>query len=346
MIDIEYVELTQDEATGTAVRVLRGSESHHQIEEVLLPSVSTLTNPVFMTKKFGGVSVCRWRVANVTVDTANQPTKYVVELSRPEQVPKEFYLRTILQSKKLQVNRLLHKNHIVEIEYGHSMEAGNGLGQRVDSRRYVDTVQKGSMPKRRLAIVNQIITGVSEELVQVIPISSKAPRGVGIDRTVDVTSCLADLVDYRRQSWAICDMLETVSPNRILAPLRRVKKKETKENKRDIIVESRDTNFPTVVPAAIRKELNDALLCSVDQQFRIAAVTMWQSKETTLRSTIASLRSQEQAFKSKELALLAKVAALEAERVRIATYMGGSVEEIQEMFSDDASTADLETSTA
>jgi uncharacterized protein YifN (PemK superfamily) len=210
MIVIEYVELTEDKATGTVDRVLRGSESHDQIEEVLVPSVSVPSNPVFMTKKFGGVSVCRWLVVNVTVDTANQPTKYVVELNRPEQVSKEFYLRTILQSKKLQLSRLLHKNGIVEIEYGHSMEAGNGLGQRVDSRRYVDTVQKGSMPKRRLAIVNQIITGVSEELVQVIPISSKSPRGAGIDRAVDVTSCLTDLVHYQRQSWAICDMLETV----------------------------------------------------------------------------------------------------------------------------------------
>lgn len=243
-------------------------------------------------------------------------------------------MRSILISRNSQLNRLLHKNQIVEVEYGHSMEAGNGFGQRVDSRRYVDTVQKGSMPKRRLAIVNQIITGVSEELVQVIPISSKTPWGVGIDRAVEVTSCLTELVHYQRQSWAICDMLETVSPNRIFAPLRRVQKKLTKGNQKAIVVESRDTNFPTTVTTQIRKELNDALLCSVDQKTRLTAMEKWQKKEDTFKATIATLRTQEQTLRNNEQALLAKVAALDTEKLQVAKFFDITAEEMLEASSD------------
>jgi hypothetical protein len=204
MIVIEYVELTQDTALGVLDSTVLGTETHDRIDEVLLPGTPSRFDPIFMTKKFTGMTEHRWAVVDVRLDRSRPAQTYVVSLSRREQVAKEHYLRNILKLAKKPAKSVLYKNAIVEVEYGHPMDVCDIEGKSSDNRRYVDTVQKGSMPKRRLAIVNQVIDGLSEELIQVIPISSKAPLTPRAQqRNVDVTSCLTNLVNYRKQSWAI-----------------------------------------------------------------------------------------------------------------------------------------------
>ncbi|TDY84975.1 UNVERIFIED_ORG: PemK-like, MazF-like toxin of type II toxin-antitoxin system [Herbaspirillum seropedicae] len=315
MIVIEYIEKAVDKATGAETLTARGTESHQDIEEVLVPSASLPNNPVFMTKKFSGVSVCRWQVDSVSAHNATQPTKYVVTLTRPEQAPKECYLRHILKTRGIEINRLLYKNTLVEIEYGHSMDAGDGTGKRVDSRRYVDTVQKGSMPKRRLAIVNQILRGKSGDLVQVIPISSKQLEKPDSGRVIDVSDSLRDLPHYQKQSWAICDMLETVSTSRIMAPVRKV------QDKKGFISEYRDLNFGSSVSREVREALNDALIYSVDQPFRMQAVASLESRRDKLSEQVTALKKQEQVLR-------AQIADLEEDKVRIAAYFNVSLEQI------------------
>lgn len=210
-IEIIYCEAVSDAELGRAL--------FSQIEEALLPHPSSGTSPVFFSKKFVGREEYRWQVVSTGLVSGVLPattTTFKVALTAAKaQIEKDACLTYIMGQGKAGIKTILHRGNLVEVEYGHSLSIGKVTGEVKSNKRYPETVQTGSMPKRRLAIViDAKVRG--KGVVQVVPISSNAP-GAGDRSTVEVTGSLTSLVDYQLRSWAICSMIESVSPTRIFA---------------------------------------------------------------------------------------------------------------------------------
>lgn len=258
MIVVKYEEAIVDQATGAMTFAVLGTESHQDIEEVLLPSTPTTGNPIFFTKKFVGQPEYRWEVVTVKLDLAAVERTYVVRLNRRPQIDKSYYLKNILAARRNSAVHILYPWAIVEVEFGHSLDIGKANGDIRSNKRYADTMQRFSMPKRRLAIVNQVHSR-RDDLIQVIPISSRPPTP-DEKAAVEVTSSLVNMVHYQKPSWAICRMMQTVTASRIIAPL--IQRAPT--------VHVRDKGFRTLVRGAVRDGLKDAIMYGVAADGRVA----------------------------------------------------------------------------
>lgn len=216
-INVDYFELVSDQA-GNRISQLRGRESFEDIEEALLPSTEAFK--VFCVKKFVGTSNYRWFVESVVCSSVPgaPAANYKVELSKLTLQAPEEYLAQTLQKTGATANRLLWPGTLVEVDYGFIQSVGRHDGQIRTNKRYSDTLQKGEMHKRRLAVVVKISSG----RVKVAPVTSN-PQPAH-DKTcfqLDPTT-LGNLTFYGssgKQSWVLCSMLETVSIRRILPPM-------------------------------------------------------------------------------------------------------------------------------
>jgi len=216
-------------------------------------------NPIFFTKKFAGHPEYRWEVKDVRHDHATAQQTYIVTLHRRRQIDKQFTCQTSWLRAKTLLYTCCARGPIVEVEFGHALTIGKENGDIRSNKRYVDTMQLFSMPKRRLAIVNQV-NGQRDELIQVIPISSRQPRADD-KAVVEVTSCLNNMVHYQKPSWAICRMMQTVTASRIIAPFVR-----TTPN-----AALHDKGFRSLVRGQVRAALKDAIMYGVAADGRVAA---------------------------------------------------------------------------
>lgn len=281
MIVIKYEEERFDAPTGAVTQVPLGTEQHQGIEEVLLPT-SPSTAPIFCTKKFAGHTEYRWEVKAVRRDPAAASRTYIVTLTRRDQLDKRNYLQNILASSSSS-GHVLQQWALVEVEFGHPLTVGKENGDIRSSKRYVDTIQRQSMPKRRLAIVTQAHPG-RDELIQVIPISSQPPRSSDVTM-VEVTSCLTDMVDYQKPSWAVCRMLQTVTASRIIAPVFRL----------SATVSFRDRLFRTKIRGKVREDLKDALMYGVAAGNRVTAtqaLNQANTENSVLKAASVTLTQQ------------------------------------------------------
>lgn len=199
--------------------VLLGREVLDNVEEALLPYPSTQDSPVFMSKKFNGRVEYRWKVISVEVEVVDQPgplSIFTIVLATKDQLEKEACLLNIVKKRGKALKAVVPRGSLVEVEYGHQLAVGKANGDIRTNKRYPETLQRGSMPKRRLAIVIDIKSG-GKGVIQVVPITSK--ERIGDKSAVDVTLWIDNLVDYQKRSWAVCSMVESVSPTRIFAPL-------------------------------------------------------------------------------------------------------------------------------
>lgn len=280
MIVVKYQEQKFDGATNSNVLVALGTETLTGIEEVLLPMSPSATAPVFYTKKFDSSPDYRWEVLSVTSSKQGDSLVYTVTLSRRPQVHKSEYLPHILkQQRPKNPKQTVYQYALVEVEYGHTSNVGRYDGGIETNKRYVDTLQYGSMPKRRLAIVNQVIIRREETLVQVIPITSNPPPDGGLSSMVEVTSCLSGLVHYMKPSWAVCSMIETVAPCRIMAPLLQVKPGH----------QARVTSFPKKISGAPKAELKNAILHGIANGTYVETAKKLALEEQTVKRLSAEV---------------------------------------------------------
>lgn len=289
-IVVKYIEIVHSAATGQNVSHLLGTETYADIEESLLPKTPALNKPVFITKKFTGAAAYRWKVQDVVM-AQQGPVVFEVTLSRYAQLLKEYYLPEILRGKAIM--SVLQKYTIVEVEFGHPPVIGKSDGAFRSNKRYVDSIQDGNMPKRRLAIVLRATSRQpSGAVVQVVPISSAVPHA-GDKTTLEVTSSLSAMSNYNKQSWAICGMVETVSAGRIIAPMVDWGKKQT-----------RDTGFSTKLEVTLRPAFESALLYGLDR----ASVNAQISQSLTANALLGAQNTQLAIDNS---LLVAKLAALQ-----------------------------------
>lgn len=275
MIEIRYEERVENRATGAITYLVLGTEVHSDIEEVLLP-LSPNKSPIFFTKKFLGHPEYRWEVKEVLNVQQGKTVTFVVRLTRRQQVEKEFYLKNIVARQNRGIRRVLHEWSLVEVEFGHALCIGKTGGQFRSNKRYADTVQLHSMPKRRLAIVVHVIPRQNEDLLQVIPISSQQPTNTD-KASVEVTSQLSTMHHYKQRSWAICRMIQTVTASRVLAPSVQIVRSAP----------TRDRGFRNKIRGSVREEVKDALMHGVAAEGRLAtsAALMTEKAITATQAT-------------------------------------------------------------
>lgn len=315
MITIRYEEEKLDPITHSPTCSVLGTELHQQIEEVLLPSVPSIGDPIFFTKKFVGHDAYRWEVLAVTMNLVNGHPTYVVTLSRRPQIDKEFYLKNILAARRNSAVHVLRPWAIVEVEFGHAFQVGKHTGDIRTSKRYVDTMQRFSMRKRRLAIVNQVLSN-RDDLIQVIPISSKVP-GPDDKAVAEVTSCLTKMAHYQKPSWAICRMMQTVTASRIMAPLVQIAPH----------AQARDKGFRNQVRDQAREAVKDALMYGVAADSRVTD----RQQLLKAQSDIVQLNTQLARVNGNIAHLGSKAALLD----RWARDSKVTLEELQELYPED-----------
>lgn len=310
MIEVRYEEETQNDSTGAIGHTVLGLEMHKDIEEVLLP-LHPSGGPIFFTKKFSSRPEYRWEVREVIQEQREDTQIYVVRLIKRVQVEKEFYLKNIAGKRGTGLRSVLYPWAIVEVEFGHSPMIGKMSGDLASNKRYVDTVQMYSMPKRRLAVVVQIIKRQHEDLLQVIPISSIEP--VATEKaSVEITSQLTKMANYRERSWAICRMIQTVTASRVMAPL----------VQRDRMPVIRDKGFRTMVRDPVRSELKDALLYGIAAEGRLTDLNALAAERLLTAKYVTAIRELESCL---------------ANYKRFADVSGYTYEQIQELLMSDSS---------
>gem|GEM_PF-613542 len=217
-IVIQYFEQTRDLVSGAVAQALIGTETFNSISEVLLPSKGQ--HSVYLVKKFSNDSHYRWFVEDIALASKKgaAPAVYAVVLSKPfsSGVPEE-YLRHTLAKTGQSLERVIRMGTLVDVDYGFIQNVAREDGETRTNKRYCDTLQKGEMHKRRLAVVISAKRGK----VQVVPVTSQAPNG---DKTCFQLSRktldkLATWGSSGKESWVLTGMIESISPCRILPPI-------------------------------------------------------------------------------------------------------------------------------
>lgn len=239
-------------ASGPEKDVFLGSESVENIDEILVP-VNFRDSAIFITRAFSGQVQRRWRVVHVLGIASGV---YGVWLTAQDNSADVFLSETLRRRHIVNPARLLPKGRIVIVEFGHiyqTLHFNDGLR---DSAGYPCQHQAGEMHKRRPAIV----VGADARGVRVVPVTSKEPRAHEFNQAIvelesASTNQISDFSGGRR-SFALCEMIETVSPTRILPPLARSPGSRDRAYRRD-------EGYPRRLSANDMAALDDGLLSAI-----------------------------------------------------------------------------------
>jgi uncharacterized protein YifN (PemK superfamily) len=213
---VRYFEEVTDKTTGAVNKNQLGQASYDGIVELLLPNKSRYEH-LYLTIQFLGNGTQRWRVESVLIDSGSTNTPAVCNINlKKRNGPVETYLNTTLSGGG-KIGSLLQFGTMVEVDYGFIPAIAKHGSDLLLSNTSTDALLSGELHKRRLAFVVR----ASKETVQVIPVTSNAPDAG--DKTcfeIDPDS-LKNLSRYStsgKRSWALCGMVDSVSPSRILPP--------------------------------------------------------------------------------------------------------------------------------
>jgi len=203
--------------------VLLGAESLENIDEILVP-VNFRDTPIFITRAFSGQAQRRWRVEYVL---GTGPGVYCIWLTAQD-TSEDIYLSETLRRQRISnPARLLPKGRIVIVEFGHIYQTLHFEDGLRDSTGYPCQHQAGEMHKRRPAIV----VSADARGVRVVPVTSREPSASEHNLAIfeleaESTRQIREFGAGRR-SFALCEMIETVSPGRILPPMARLPRDRT-----------------------------------------------------------------------------------------------------------------------
>lgn len=213
---VRYFEEVTDPTTGTVHQNQLGQASYDGIVELLLPHKSRYDH-LYLTIQFLGNQTQRWRVESVSISSGSANTPAVCNINlKKRNGPVETYLNTTLSGGE-KIGPLLQFGTMVEVDYGFIPAIAKHDSNSLLSNTNTDALLSGELHKRRLALVVR----ASKETVQVVPVTSDAPDPG--DKTcfeIDPNS-LKNLSRYStsgKRSWALCGMVDSVSPSRILPP--------------------------------------------------------------------------------------------------------------------------------
>lgn len=303
-IVIRYLEQVKDLATDAISVSLLGKETYSSISEALMPGSGDFK--IFCIKKFTGVANYRWFVESVEKLTAPGvvPAEFTVTLSKIFSAVGEEYLQQTLKKTGSSLTRVVQPGTVVEVDYGFIQTIGREDGVLRTNKRYCDTLQKGEMHKRRLAIVVKAGRGVC----QFVPVTSNDP-GSADKTSFQLSRATLDQLpawgSSGKDSWAVCQMVESVSVNRILPPV-------TEYRVRGQTRRGRNTHYTLRLAEAEKALMKNSLLHTI-------GVTDYQQTKTRLVETRDQLQALTTVATDLETAN-ARIAALEAERQELLLY--------------------------
>jgi len=205
-----------------------GRETFDNINQVItpfftLPIGDPKRHPLFITKFFKNRSDNRWEIKDTGIESKENGELSIYIWLSPVDVSEDIYLSQTLKRKGLKsASSILHKGKIVIVEFGHINKCIKESSEIRTNKRYPDNIQNGEMHKRRPAIVVK----VDMRGVKVIPLTSKKPSNLSDNNLVFELSdeSKENIGDFtKKESYALCDMIQTVCISRILPPLFRIK---------------------------------------------------------------------------------------------------------------------------
>lgn len=213
---VRYFEEVIDKNTGEVCQNQLGQASYEDIVELLLPHKSRYDH-LYLTIPFSGNQTRRWRVESVSIVPFSETSPAIFNFHlKKRNGPAETYLNTTLLGGE-KVGSLLQFGTMVEVDYGFIPAIAKHGSTSLLNNTSTDALLSGELHKRRLALVVR----ATKETVQVIPVTSDPPDAG--DKTcfeIDPNS-LRNLSRYStsgKRSWALCGMVDSVSPSRILPP--------------------------------------------------------------------------------------------------------------------------------
>ncbi|MDF7630730.1 type II toxin-antitoxin system PemK/MazF family toxin [Erwiniaceae bacterium L1_55_4] len=216
--------------SGQGPDQLLGRETLEGFSEVLIPTM-TPRYPVFITKAFTGETCKRWFVKRVSHVADDEWHIRLIDRSNAEEV---YLSETLKLRSRTSAEGFLRKGTIVIVEFGHiyqTLDFGSGLTAQNTS--YFCSHLSGEMHKRRPAIV----VSADSRGVKVVPVTSQEPEGSMANKSIfeleSVSTRHIDEFDPAKQSYALCEMIQTISPSRILPPLAKDSKYGTRTFRRD-----------------------------------------------------------------------------------------------------------------
>lgn len=213
---VRYFEEVTAPTKDDVHQIQLGQASYDGIVELLLPDKSRYEH-LYLTIKFLGHQTQRWRVESVfiTPSSTNNPLVCDIKLKK-HNGPVETYLNTTLLGGE-KIGSLLQFGTMVEVDYGFIPAIAKHDSSSLASNTSTDALLSGELHKRRLALVVR----ASKEIVQVVPVTSDAPDAGDKTCFEIAPDSLKNLSRYStsaKRSWALCGMIDSVSPSRILPP--------------------------------------------------------------------------------------------------------------------------------
>lgn len=272
-----------------------GTEHIDNIEEILVP-LNDKNTPIFITKAFSGEVCKRWRVRFFL---GIAPDHWGVWLTEKD-VSKDIYLSEILTKRRIgNAAGFVKRGAIVIVEFGHIYQTLNFQTGLTKSAMYPCNHQEGEMHKRRPAVVVK----VDRRGVTVVPVTSKEPDAHEYNRAIfelekDSIQHIKEL-DTGKRSFAVCEMIQTVSPTRILPP-------ESRDHKGRDRTYRRDESFGRRLSRNDMKALEQGLLAAVGMyslqekldrtiqngQMQSAELEELRPEVETVREELAELRDK------------------------------------------------------
>lgn len=250
-IIIRYFEYSYKEEN------LLGKEVYTGICEAFLPDLFNQTK-TFMVMKFDNRPNYNWVVKKITQKEEKDELLFDILIEPNTSSIPEVYLHQTLKKTRQDLKRLLYIGTLVEVDYGFTQSIVKDKEIK-KTKRYPNVLQKNEMRKRRLAIVVKVL---SDHRVQVVPVTSVNP---GTDRSTFQISkeSLDDLVFYAnsgKDSWALCNMLQTVSITRIVPPITKKVERRSKTSASPFTPHVRSEQYKHKLSAYDRTKLSNALL--------------------------------------------------------------------------------------
>lgn len=234
-----------------------GKEVYTGISEAFIPDLYNDPES-FLVKKFHSKDNYNWVVKSINQRENNGELFFDILLEKNISRVPEVYLHQTIKKTNQKVNRVLYLGTLVEVEYGFTQSIIKDK-QIKKTKRYPNVLQKNEMRKRRLAIVVKVL---SDHRVQVVPVTSQDPKG---DTSTFQLSreTLDNLVFYGnsgKNSWALCNMLQTVSITRIIPPVTKKYERQSKTSLKPFSRDVRDELYKLKLSSHDRTKLWNTLL--------------------------------------------------------------------------------------
>ncbi|ELY4323726.1 type II toxin-antitoxin system PemK/MazF family toxin [Cronobacter turicensis] len=301
MASVSISYSTTDRENPGNERIL-GKEIIENIDEVLVP-LSKKTIPMFITKAFSGEECRRWRVEDVRKINENQWTVWLKNQINEGEV----YLSSTMTRRSIHnAYGIVKKGTIVIVEFGHIHQTLNFQTGPTDNATYYCNHLSGEMHKRRPAIV----VSADKRGVKVVPVTSQEPEGFTKNKSIfelesQSTRQISEF-NTGKNSYVLCEMIQTVSPARILPPLALDQRSNDRTYRRDEsyhrklstndMAALQDGLLSAVGMSSLKKKI-DSLVADIDQVNLVCDTATLQLKAQA--ATEEQLRSQLQLLQSK-----------------------------------------------